>query len=293
MTIAALRHARHLPRQLGVIASFGRAALAGARAGAHAPVSPEITRTIPPPARSLIRDYIVHVGGDPTAYRGVVPPHFFPQWGLALAARTLIGLRYPLGRAVNAGCRLEVVAPLPAGVPLVVRARLESIDNDDRRVLLVQRLSTGTADMPDAVVATLRIIIPLASRPGGSRPRTRTEIPHDARELARTPLTRDAGLAFALLTGDCNPIHWSARAGVAAGFGGPILHGFAMLARAIEGLARTRFAGDIGPVRAWDARFTRPLVLPAAVALFARDDQAWLGDARGGAAYLALVMETA
>ena len=104
-------------------------------------------------------------------------------------------------------------------------------------------------------------------------------------------LERDAGLAFSLLTGDFNPIHWVARAGVAAGFGGPILHGFSMFARAIEGIVRARFAGDVTRVRAWDARFTRPLRLPSAVALFARGTEVWLGDTRGGSAYLAMTVE--
>ena len=293
MTMASLRHVRHLPRQLPVIASFGRAVVAGARGGGHALADREVTRTIPPPAASLVRDYIEHVGGDPTAYRGTVPPHLFPQWGLARAARTVTGLRVPLTRAVNAGCRLEVNAPLPAGVPLVARARLESLEADERRVRFVQRVTTGTARVPDAVVATLRVIVPLAAGPGRGRPSARSEIPRGARELARYRLARDAGLAFAFLTGDFNPIHWSARAGAAAGFGGPILHGFAMLARAIEGLARARFAGDVGRVRVWEARFTRPLQLPAALALFALDDQAWLGDLPGGSAYLALAMEAA
>ena len=33
----------------------------------------------------------------------------------------------------------------------------------------------------------------------------------DAREVQRTRLRADAGLGFAKLTGDFNPIHWLAR----------------------------------------------------------------------------------
>lgn len=293
MTGAALRHLRHLPRQVPVVASFGRVVLAASRPGRHTVAHAEVTRTIAPLDPGLIRDYVVHVGGEPSAYRTTIPPHFFPHWGLALAARTLVGLRYPLARIINSGCRLECHAPLPAGTPLVARARLISIDDDGRRVRLEQRLTTGTAQVPEALVAILRTVVPLASGTRGARPRAEAEVPHDARELASFRLARDAGLTFALLTGDFNPIHWSRRAGAAAGFGGPILHGFAMLARAIEGIARARFAGDVSRVRAWDARFTRPLRLPAEVALFARERDAWLGRARGGAAYLALAVETA
>lgn len=290
MTITTLRHVRHLPRQLPVIASFGRALVIGLGGRQHSQQKTEVMQTIAPLDPSLIRDYVEHVGGDPAAYRTTVPAHLFPQWGLALAARTLSGLQYPLTRVLNAGCRLEINAPLPIGEPLVARASLQSVDDDGRRAVLTQRVVTGTSEIPEAVVATIRAVVPLASD-GTARKKARTEIPYDATELARWQLERDAGLAFSLLTGDFNPIHWVARAGVAAGFGGPILHGFSMFARAIEGIVRARFAGDVTRVRAWDARFTRPLRLPSAVALFARGNDAWLGDTQGGSAYLVMTVE--
>ena len=72
---------------------------------------------------------------------------------------------------------------------------------------------------------------------------------------------RRAGLAFALLTGDFNPVHWVGAYARAAGFATPILHGFAMMARVHEGLARALFAGASDRIRVIDVRFKRPLVL--------------------------------
>jgi acyl dehydratase len=309
----ALRHVCHLPAQLPVVAALGGAVIAQRRARGTAPpqhrsstdselrantgashISPELelVRTIASPHPALIRDYIEHVGGDPAAYRGLVPPHLFPQWTFPLAARTAARLPYPLTRIVNAGCRLEMNAPLPAdGTPLVTRAALQSIDHDGRRALLTQRLVTGTAAEPNALVAIVTALIPLRSNRAPKK-RSSVSIPYDAHELARWSLGRDAGLAFAVLTGDFNPIHWLTRAGVAAGFGGPILHGFAMLARAYEGVVRARFAGDASRIRAVDARFTRPLRLPADVGLYARGDDVWIGDASGTAPYLTMTVET-
>jgi len=66
-----------------------------------------------------------------------------------------------------------------------------------------------------------------------------------------------------------------------------------MFARAIEGVIRARFAGDTSRARTWNARFTRPLRLPAEVALFARGDEVWIGDAPGTAPYLAMTLTTA
>jgi hypothetical protein len=65
-----------------------------------------------------------------------------------------------------------------------------------------------------------------------------------------------------------------------------ILHGFSTMARAIEGLNRSLFSGDVRALVTFDCKFTRPLVLPAAVGLYVKDDQVFVGDAPGGPAYL-------
>src|SRR5205814_2598667 len=142
--------------------------------------------------------------------------------------------------------------------PLEVRARLESIDDDGQRAVLHQRIVTGTASSPEAVVAHLRAVVPSGPRPAGRPRREPARVPPGARLLARWQLGAGAGLTFASLTGDFNPVHWLRPYARAFGFGGVILQGFATLARAIEGLALA-----VGPVRAIDVKFTRPLVLPA------------------------------
>jgi acyl dehydratase len=287
---------KHLRHQLPVIASLGRTALSTLRkpgAGTGAVTGVEIVKTIAPRPAELVRDDLRHVGGDPAAYRGVVPPHLFPQWGFPLAARTLEGVPYPLARVLNGGCRLEINAPLPADAALTVRAQLVDIDDDGRRAVLQQRVTTGTAAAPDALVATLFAIVPLKKEPGARGPRQVVRVPDDARELARWRLGRDAGLAFAMLTGDVNPVHWIAPYARAAGFKSTILHGFATMARAIEGLVRARFAGDPSRLRVWDCKFTRPLLLPAQVGLYTRGQDVWVADAPGGPAYLSAHFEAA
>ena len=73
--MTSLRQLRHLPRQLPAIASMGRAVLTGMRGGHHALARREVTARIAPIDRVLVRDYVEHVGGDPAAYRTMVPPH--------------------------------------------------------------------------------------------------------------------------------------------------------------------------------------------------------------------------
>jgi acyl dehydratase len=282
----------HLVHQGPVLRALGAVAikaLVPSRAPKHAPATPGpwVEAVVPPRPESLLRDYLRNVGGDPGWYKGVVPPHLFPQWSFPFLARAVAELPYPTTRIVNAGCRLEVHAPLPAGEPLTVKVRLESIEEDDRKALLVQRIVTGTRALPDAVVAELRAIVPLG-KPGQKKAAApRALVPQGAKELAFLRLSATAGRDFALLTGDVNPIHWIAPAARAAGFRGCILHGFSTLARTIEALNRRVFAGDARALASIDVRFTRPLVLPAKVGVYTTPSRdVFVGDAPGGGAYL-------
>lgn len=290
---------RHVLRQGRVVATMGetvlrsllqRLDLAAPAPGELILPGPEMSAQVAPLDGRLVSDYLRHVGGDPRAYHGMVPAHLFPQWSFPVLARTLRTLPFPLLKVVNGGCRLEMKAPLPAATPLEVRARLETVDDDGHRALLRQRVVTGPRSMPDAVSAEIFAVVPSAlPRVAGTAERSRQDrarVPIAARELARWCLGADAGLTFATLTGDFNPIHWSRRYARLQGFAHPILHGFATLARAFEGLNRALFAGATDRMRVVDVRFTRPLGLPAAVGLYLEGSSFFVGDAPGGPAYL-------
>ncbi|HEY2518331.1 MAG TPA: MaoC/PaaZ C-terminal domain-containing protein [Polyangiaceae bacterium] len=282
----------HLASQGPTLRALGGVAFASlsSRPAGTAPALPAawIEAIVPPRPEALIRDYIRHVGGDPGWYKGTLPPHLFPQWSFPFAARALAHLPYPTTKIINAGCRIEMRAPLSAKEPLHVRVRLESVDDDGKRALIVQRVVTGTAKVPEAIVAEMRTMVPLAKREKEKGPaKARPSVPLDAREIAFLKISRTAGRDFAALTGDVNPIHWFAPAAKAAGFRGCILHGFSSLARTVETLNRRVFAGDVRALAAIDVRFTRPLVLPARVGVYvASDKRVLLGDAPGGGAYL-------
>ncbi|HYJ07900.1 MAG TPA: MaoC/PaaZ C-terminal domain-containing protein [Polyangiaceae bacterium] len=279
---------RHIVHQHRVIASLSGVALRGLlqrferepRVLEPLP-GPEFHATCAPPPAALIQDYVRAVGGDPRAYVRTIPAHLFPQWGLPLAAQTLRKLPYPLLRVLNGGCRLEINAPLAADEPLLLRARLESVDDDGRRAVLHQRIVTGQRSQPDAVVAHVYAIVPSASRNGGGdrarKPREEHLVPSSAQKLASLSLNRKAGLDFALLTGDFNPIHWVAPYARALGYKGSILHGFSSMAHAFEILQRELFGGATDAIGMVDVRFVRPLVLPAAIGVYARGNEFFLG----------------
>lgn len=250
------------------------------------------------PARSkeLIADYLKNVGGDPAAYKGTLPPHMFPQWGFGLAGRALDGVPYRMSRVLNGGCNLEVRAPIPANEPLQVTARLESIDDDGRRAVMQQRVITSTPSVKNALIADMFAIVPLGGgKDKGGKKKEKKEVPtvpNDAKEIAFMEIGATAGLDFAKLTGDFNPIHWIPAAARASGFPNVILHGFGTMARTLEALNRGVFGGDPSKLKKWNCRFTRPLVLPAATSVFVRGNEVFVGVAPGGAAYLVGSFET-
>lgn len=270
------------------IAALGKVALSALRPpkqGSAVPPlpGPWIEETLAPRSPELIAAFLRHLGADPSRYRGMVPAFLFPQWAFPLMARTLVDLPYPLVRVINAGCNLKVHRPLPSGKPLRVKVRLDSVDDDGRRAILTTRVITGTAEVPEALEAELRALVPLKKGDGA---RQRPTVPQDARELAFLRLRRDAGLDFALLTGDFNPIHIVPAYARAAGFRSCILHGFATLARAAVALEQGVLAGEPRNLVELDARFTRPLPLPASVGVYVQGESVWVGDAPGGGAYL-------
>lgn len=286
---------RHILEHGPMLRALGATAI-GALRGSHASTTkPEIPghwfeTEVKAPSTDLVRAFVASTGGDQASYRGVLPPQMFPQWTLATASKALAGVPYPLARIVNAGCRLEIRERIPAGEALIVRAQLASIDVNESRALLTTRIETGVRGARDALVAELRAFVPLgggerkASKDRGEPPR----VPADARELTRTKLPANAGLSFAKLTGDFNPIHWLAPYARTAGFRGCILHGFGTFALATSAVVRAQLSGDAAGLRMLDVRFTRPLLLPARVGIYVTNaGEIFVGDAPGGAAYLA------
>lgn len=237
---------------------------------------PAVTETVQARPSQLVGAYLRWLGSSARRYRGQVPPHLFPQWGFPLMTEAMGDLPYPMTKVLNQGCRVTLHRPLPAGEPLALKARLEDVREEPRKARVHTRLTTGTASAPEAVVADVFAVVPLPAkdnegRKRGGRP-PRPGIPLHAKELDRRRFKADAGRDFALLTGDINPIHWIRPAARAAGFKNTILHGFATLGWAWEGLVTHRLSGDPDRVGGVEVRFVRPLVLPASVGLYAWPD---------------------
>ena len=308
-----LRLVRHQGPMLKTLARTAALAVGqklGRRADNDLP-GPEIVQTVPPRDPELVARYLEHLGADPSSWGTSVPNHFFPQWTFPALARTLERIPYPLGDLLNGGATMRSRSPVPMGESLTTRARLVRIDDDGRRAIMHQALTTGTPSAPDALEVEFRAIVRLRSRPpsgrdggrdsgrepgrdGGERAgREKPTVPDGAREIGRWALTPSSGLEFALLTGDFNPIHWVPVAAQAAGFKNTILHGFASMARAAEALQRE--LGHPQALAALDVRFVQPLVLPRfagdkkgvdTIGCYVRDQEVFVGTTTGGPAFM-------
>lgn len=277
-TLAALGRA--------VASAIGKKGSASAAPAAPAAPSAWIEDVAPAPSAALVRAFVKNAGGDPSHYRGVVPPHLFPQWTFPIASRLFAETPYPLVRILNAGTSMTPAAPISAGEPLLLRARTTSIDDDGTRAILTVEIVTSTRSSPEALRSTISAFVPLAKKKGGKK-KDEKRVPLDAKELSFARFSAQAGRDFAFLTGDVNPIHWVPAYARASGFKGCILHGFGMFAHAVEAVVRARLSGDPKRLSHAEGKFVRPLLLPAKAGAYLADDGAlFLGDAPGGGVYL-------
>jgi acyl dehydratase len=189
-----------------------------------------------------------------------------------------------------------VRAPLPAHEPLLVQAHLSHVEVEPYKARMTTHIVTGTATVPEAIVADLHAVVPLKPRKEGNK-RPRPTVPEEASKLAEHALTPRSGLDFALLTGDFNPIHWVRPYAKMAGFRSTILHGFASLALAWEDVVRVHLKGDPNPLTMMDVRFVRPLHLPANVGVFLSEsekgeNQLHVGTEPGGEAFMIGTFQT-
>lgn len=231
---------------------------------------PTLTDEVAPPPDVLLRDAVRWAGGDPKAYADTLPPWMFAWWGVPLFARLLTTTPFPALKIINQGFAMDQRAPLPRGQKLQLSARVMEAREEPTKVRLHMQLTTGTAELPEAQVVDLFTVMPRKPPPGTPKRTRRGPAVVDAgwTEVAEWRNGPKAGLDFARLTGDFNPIHWIPSAARASGFKGCILHGFGIAARGLEHLARHRWADGMAAFAGMDARFTAPLTLPGPARMF-------------------------
>ncbi|MCG3172435.1 MAG: hypothetical protein GMKNLPBB_00587 [Myxococcota bacterium] len=247
---------------------------------------PEIRFEAPAPTREHAAAFVKTVFGDASRYRdGTIPPPMFCIHGMKVIAKSLDETPWDLTSAlhVGAGLRINRHLNLRDG-PLRISGRLIEASEDERRIILKQRMVFGNASNPEGWEAICTEWAPKKVK-GGERKKDMKApdlIPPDAREAARWKLAPDMGVRYAMVGGDFNPVHVSNGAAKAMGFKRSFLQGFGILAMVYEGLVSTVCVGDRERLKWMDIRFLKPLFLPSSARLFIRDGEFFIGPAPGG-----------
>jgi hypothetical protein len=290
-------------QQLKTIGAFGRLIASGAMASVRSGSDfdllprPRITGPAPRLAPSDVERFVRATGADPELYRApgqtfFVPPTFFATWALPELAGALARARMPFNfaRTLHAGSSVRMHRLFTCEEPLRFVASVEAVERTGARVRIEQGLALSSARGEPVLDATLSLVIPDRERSAGRTPEI---VPATAKTLAALTLQRREGWRYAKLSGDFNPVHWSAAVARLSGLPGPIAHGFDLMTCVCHAVI-AQIAGTPGRLRALSVSFRKPVVLPARLTLLtgpAASDTGriplWLGAGPGAVSHLA------
>lgn len=216
-----------------------------------------VQHSLPAVPEELVKAYAKWTGAPADRYVGVVPPHMFSYWGMALVAELTGKAPYNLLSVLNQGCRVQTHELLPVGEKIQVQGHLESIENDGRRVRIATHLEAHTKSAAKGQVMDVMAAVPIAGAKKKSATKEHRKEP-DFETVGTWSASKDDGVNFALLTGDFNPIHTLWPMARRTRYKGCILHGFGFLSRTYETIQNAGM-----PIGDFDVRYVKPLPLPA------------------------------
>jgi acyl dehydratase len=170
------------------------------------------------------------------------------------------------GRVVHLGERLEALAPIPLGRPLVRRSRVVHVADKgaDRGALVV---AEGVLEDREDGRPLARVLQTTLARGDGGFGGAAGEAPVPARLVppdrppdlvASRPTVAWQALLYRL-TGDRNPLHADPAAARGAGFDAPPLHGLCTLGAAAGAVLEAALGFDDARMAAVEARFAAPV----------------------------------
>jgi len=264
---------------------------------------PRLTGAAPRLAPSDVERFVLSTGGDPDTFRApgqtyFVPPTFVSTWALPELAKVLTRAHLPFNfaRTLHAGSSVRMHRLFTCEEPLSWAASVEAVERTCSRIRIEQQIVLSSERQEPVLTATLSLVIPERKR---SSPRTPEIVPASASVISSLALPRREGWRYARLSGDFNPVHWSAAAAKLSGQPGPIAHGFDLMTRVCHTVI-ARIAGTPSRLRALRVAFRRTVALPANIQLLTDAPDAvtgqiplWLGAGPGAMIHLAGHLELA
>lgn len=205
----------------------------------------------------LVAQYAAWAGAPASRYSKELPPHFCSHWAMPMLAKLGSLAPYNLLSLLNQGLRMQIHKPLNRNETIALHGSLMDVVDDGDKVRIHTRVQASNPKGELAVVIDSYSTVPRGKSAGKNKAAKRDEF--EFATVGNWTAEDNDGLAFAMLTGDFNPIHTIKAVGKRTRFKSCILHGFGQLARTWEVLHNSGYSvADI------DVRWIKPLPLPNA-----------------------------
>ena len=242
------------------IRSMGWAALRNATPITRPGTLPELpvhhSMNVPALNNELLDQYVAWTGAPANRYSGDIPAHFCSHWAMPMLAKLGSLAPYNLLSILNQGLRMQIHKPLNRNESIALRGSLVDVTDDGDKVRIHTRVQASNPKGELAMVIDSYSTVPRAKPASKSKTAKREEV--EFTTAGHWDAEEDDGLAFAMLTGDFNPIHTMKAVGKRTRFKSCILHGFGQLARTWEVLNNAGHSlADL------DVRWIKPLPLPS------------------------------
>jgi acyl dehydratase len=220
---------------------------------------------VPALNNELIDQYAAWAGAPAARYRQELPAHFCSHWAMPMLAKLGSLAPYNLLSLLNQGVRMQVHKPLKRGDAIALHGSLVDVSDTDGKVRIHTRVQASNPKGELAMVIDSYSTVPQVKATGKNNRGTSSNNKSAKRDeyefttVGNWNAEENDGLAFAMLTGDFNPIHTMKAVGKRTRFKSCILHGFGQLARTLEVLHNAGHSlVDL------DVRWIKPLPLPSA-----------------------------
>lgn len=197
-------------------------------------------------------------------YQSTIAPHLFPLWSFPKLFKLGRVLNLPLHKVLNQGCKMVINGPISQQSPLKVDLDIYKVQNMSSKYRMAQRITTGTKEVPNAVVAEIYAVILKGSKKQFSKAKESKVFDTSNLTLIESRyIAKEDAKSYAYLSGDINPIHLSKRLARLMGLKGSIMHGAGLFAIAFESLRNKNL--DVNQI---DIRFLSPVYLNTSIHIY-------------------------
>ena len=216
-------------------------------------------------SETIVKEYHKWLGAS-ERYPSSIAPHLFPMWSYPSLYKLGKKLHLPLHKVLNQGVKMTINQDLPLDQPLNLEVDIYKIKNMENKIRLSQKITTGTAQFPEALISEIHAVI--LKNPKAILAKTK-EQPSKVYEtenmihINSLYIAKEDAQSYAYLSGDINPIHLSQRIAKLMGLKGSIMHGFGLYAMLYENLKKARYK-----VKVIDVRFLSPVYLESTIHIY-------------------------